>query len=394
MAATQSLLMFVVVSAETINKYETRSMNDSQIKCEGPSCSINCIGDKSCTSSYSLDAFVPFELHCSSQSTCTECNINCFGKYSCYATYIYVYKCANVNIIGTKSFALHEVTVVNDPILENEQYSASLHISNNATYLSADSNMKSNIMSYLTINNQNMANIQIDCFGNLNYSKNECNDLWINNNIHSTNISLHCHEDTDCSHLSLLANNGILAQFLFECDANSDCTEATIDCGKEYQSQCDVLTGSDTKQYCNCIHKMQPDETETSAFWTGTNYGIPMTILCGLLILCLIVVIIKMLRGQLKDKDYSNMMRYEVEDAKELEQRNKLKMWIKTKFSKHPYGQLTQNEDEIDDPVIRRRVELEKLSALTRSEQIDSDDEVEKIMDGLGGTGSETFGDI
>ena len=92
------------------------------------------------------------------------------------------------------------------------------------------------------------------------------------------------------------------------------------------------------------------------------------------------------------DSNHSNMLPYEVRDARELEQSNKFKMWIKSKIMKNPYGQLTQDEDDMDDAAVRRRVEMEKLSALTRSELADSDDEVDEIMDGLQPTGNSITG--
>eukprot|EP01084_Bolivina_argentea_P193704 332301_1 len=436
-----SVFLLISATAEHITKRNINTISENKIQCNDASCNIDCLEDRSCTSYFTDDHTKPYEIHCPSQQTCKQCNINCFGESSCRNTLIYTYNCSSINIIATKSYSLYTTTIISDIGSTDYDYSGYLSISNNASYLTS-STQSSNIISHLTINNQNIANISINCFGNNTYSNNECNHISINQNIHSTDISLHCHQHTNCSfsqiqcpvdsvqdskedmryhancnltcdsmsdcrNMEIKAEHGIPADFWIECDMNNNyiCNGTDIYCGKTYESKCIMRYNSTNNEwYCNdindgksCInttwvYNIHHPILKITTFWTHTYYGIPMTIIAGIVIICLFIIFIKLIRQKAKDKA-NEMLRYEVEDAMELEEQNVIKIWFKSLIAKiMGNSYVLANEDDIDydDETIRRRIEMENLEKMTKVEPHDSDDDLD--LDGIvTGANNQTF---
>ena len=434
------VLLYSRVLSEIIDINTTNTNHGQNIQCTEPSCVINCNADNSCTSSF-IDQSTT-TIHCPSIGECEECTIHCKGKYSCYKSNISLHNCTKVNIYAYDSYSLSKAIINTDKGSTEYDYTGYLSISNFPP--SGAQQVQNHTMSELTIENLNIANITINCHAaTLSYK--ECDHIKMNNNMHSTDITLNCHENTDCSFseiycpvdtvkheqdntyhsncnltcktdtkcndISIYAQHGIPADFWFDCDADDpySCQGSTVYCGKQYTNKCDMTYSNESSswfcddvddglscvdtEWVDDIYKQQTIKAED--FWINTSYGIPMTILAGAVILCLIFMVTKILRQRAKERA-RGMMRYEIEDAKEADEQNKVKRFMRgivTKVMGNKYGVVADDEYDEDEEDYQRRVELENLEKMTKSqEDHDSDDDLELEAIEGGRTDNETFG--
>ena len=162
-------------------------------------------------------------------------------------------------------------------------------------------------------------------------------------NTYHTNCNLTCKTDTKCNDISIYAQHGIPADFWFDCDDNDplSCTGSTVYCGKQYQNKCDMIYGDtehneswfcvDADDGLSCVDTEWVDEIykqtiKAEDFWINTSYGIPMTILAGAVILCLIFVVTTILRQRAKARA-RGMMSMRLKMQRKLMNRIRLKIY-------------------------------------------------------------------
>ena len=439
-----------VLSEQIIEKEEPNTISHQNIQCnnEDPSCSIECIGDHSCTS-YHIDKSQS-NIHCPSTDKCELCHITCHGAYSCYNSIINLHNCTEVKIWAHDSYSLANTTIITDSGSKVE-YTGNLTIFSKPS--AGDNEDTEYILSNLTINNGNIANVTIHCYSSTPDINHECDNLKLINNYNATDIALFCHDNTDCSssmiecpvdtaqhkvndsyhskcklfclstaqcqNISVYAQHGMPDDFWFDCMGNdTQCTNSSIYCGKQYANRCDMKYDpsiqeqpgpfSPTPWYCDdiddgqsCVNTSWVDEIRKANikikpedFWVNTGYGIPMTVFAGVIVLCLLFVITKILRQRAKDRA-RGMMRYEIEDAQEADEQNKIKQFMRgimRKIVGNKYGMVADDEYD-DEEDYQRKVELENLEKMTKShEDHDSDDDLD--LDGIetGRNDNETIG--
>ena len=184
------ILLYSHVLSETIDINTTNTIQSQNIQCQEPSCVINCNADKSCTSSFSNQSTTSTSIHCPSMGECEECTIHCKGKYSCYNSNISLHNCTKVNIYAYDSYSLSKAIIKTDEGSTDYDYTGYLSITN---FVPSPSQQAQNYtMSQLTIENLNIANITINCYGSATTSYKECDHIKMNNNMHSTDITLNC----------------------------------------------------------------------------------------------------------------------------------------------------------------------------------------------------------
>ena len=171
--------------------------------------------------------------------------------------------------------------------------------------------------------------------------------------------------------------------FWIDCDqrSNVSCNGSVIHCGQSYESQC-VMEYNSNQWFCEGQSCVTKNGLKITSFWTQTYYGIPMTIVAGIVVLCLFGMIAQIIRRKAKEKA-TDMLRYEVEDAMELEQSNVMKQWFKsvlTKVMGNAYN-IVASDELYDDEVRERRMELANLQKMTKTEVYDSDDDLD--LDGI-----------
>eukprot|EP01083_Nonionella_stella_P006747 19526_1 len=417
--------LLVCVTPQSIVRNVASTIGNNEVKCtDTSSCNITCITDHSCASHNTI---TPFEIHCPPTSACNQCTIHCYGEHSCQNAFIYVYRCASIHITATKSYSLYGATIITST---DDTYIGHLFISNNASHMSTDNTMKTNIMSHLNIKNEYIANVSIDCYGDSVHSMHECTYLSIAKNIHSTHVSLHCHDNTDCSaselycpmsnvyhknnryespcdlhcdessicrNISIYTQHGIPADLWLDCDDNSNvsCIDSVVFCGNQYESQCEMrYKEARNEWFCDDMNAAQScvdldgvyqiRTVTTSSFWTDTHYAIPMAIFVGVVVLFLIAIIARTIEQKIRERDHEMRLPYEVQDARDLEQQDVVKLCCNRVFGRlwaNPYGAVPN--DDLD--AAQQRLELQNLKRMTRSDMHDSDDDLQ--LDGMMHTG-------